>query len=113
MQRRIHRAVITSEWAHCGDHGDTHAPKKHPVIPFLIITLLAAPLTLAKDPAPPAATDPASVKAQAASKKGLDYLMTQRQPDFSWQKTGEFPAMTALVLKAYMMRAMTRRCVSR
>jgi squalene-hopene/tetraprenyl-beta-curcumene cyclase len=56
----------------------------------------------ARDPAPAPMTDPASVKADAAIKKGLDYLKTQQQPDGGWQKMGEFPAMTALVLKAYM-----------
>jgi squalene-hopene/tetraprenyl-beta-curcumene cyclase len=56
----------------------------------------------AKDPAPPAATDPASVKAQGVIDKGLSYLKTQQQPDGSWQKAGEPPAVSALVLKAYM-----------
>ncbi len=47
-------------------------------------------------------TDPAADKAQASIDKGLAYLKTQQQPDNSWQKTGEPPAVTALVLKAFM-----------
>jgi squalene-hopene/tetraprenyl-beta-curcumene cyclase len=58
--------------------------------------------SFAKDPAPPAATDPMSVKAQALNDKAFAYLKTQQQADGSWQKIGEPPAVTALVLKAYM-----------
>ena len=50
----------------------------------------------AKDPAAPA--DPATLKAQASVAKGLDYLKTQQQPDGSWEKLGEPPAVTALAL---------------
>jgi squalene-hopene/tetraprenyl-beta-curcumene cyclase len=47
-------------------------------------------------------TDPASVQAQAAVDKALNYLKTQQQPDGTWQKPGDPPAVTALVLKCYM-----------
>jgi squalene-hopene/tetraprenyl-beta-curcumene cyclase len=46
--------------------------------------------------------DPSTTKAQAVVQKGLDYLKTQQQPDGSWEKIGEPPAVTALALKAFM-----------
>ena len=57
---------------------------------------------LAKDPAPPAATDPTSVKAMSLVNKAFSFLKAQQQPDGSWQRAGEPPAVTALVLKSFM-----------
>jgi squalene-hopene/tetraprenyl-beta-curcumene cyclase len=47
------------------------------------------------------AEDP-SAQAQAAIDKGLEYLKTQQKPDHSWQRESDPPAITAIVLKAYM-----------
>ncbi len=41
-------------------------------------------------------------KAQGVIDKGLAYLKAHQQPDGSWQAAGEPPALTALVLKAFM-----------
>lgn len=70
-----------------------------------VVSLLALAMTIkafGKVPAPTPPTDPAALKAQALVAKGLDYLKTQQQPDGSWEKMGEPPAVTALVLKAFM-----------
>ncbi len=67
----------------------------------LTLAMMSA-TAMARDPAPTAATDPASVKAQAVIDKGLNFLKTQQQPDGSWQNIGEPPALSALVLKAFM-----------
>lgn len=40
--------------------------------------------------------------ANATLEKGLGYLKSQQQPDGSWQKKSEPPAMTALVLRTFM-----------
>ena len=45
--------------------------------------------------------DPAS-DAQVTIDKGLAYLKTQQKPDGSWERPGDPPAITALVLKAFM-----------
>ena len=45
--------------------------------------------------------NPAS-DAQASIDKGLTYLKAQQKPDGSWQRLGDPPAITALVLKAFM-----------
>jgi squalene-hopene/tetraprenyl-beta-curcumene cyclase len=68
----------------------------------ILLALALASTALAKAPVPPPATDPASIKAQTVLDKGLVYLKTLQQPDGSWQKAGEPPAVTALVLKCYM-----------
>jgi squalene-hopene/tetraprenyl-beta-curcumene cyclase len=47
------------------------------------------------------ADDP-TTKAQALIDKGLDYLKTQQKPDHSWQRDSDPPAVTAIVLKAFM-----------
>jgi squalene-hopene/tetraprenyl-beta-curcumene cyclase len=66
----------------------------------LLLTIVCLPVAAIAKDAP--ATDPASVKAQAAVDKALNYLKIQQQPDGSWEKIGEPPAITALVLKAFM-----------
>ena len=48
-----------------------------------------------------ASTDPAA-NAQAVADKALAYLKTQQKPDGSWQTEKEPPAMTAIVLKAFV-----------
>src|SRR3954465_8373865 len=47
------------------------------------------------------AADP-SAQAQAAIDKGLEYLKTQQKPDHSWQRESDPPAISAIVLKAFM-----------
>ena len=47
------------------------------------------------------ADDP-TAKAQAMIDKGLDYLKTQQKPDHTWQRDSDPPAITAIVLKAFM-----------
>ncbi len=56
----------------------------------------------AKDPAAAVAVDSNIIQANVVVQKGLAYLKTQQQPDGSWQKLGEPPAVSALVLKAFM-----------
>ncbi len=60
--------------------------------------------TFAEPPAtaPTATTNPVVAKAQTLIDKGLDYLKSQQKPDDSWQNPGDQPAITALVLKAFM-----------
>ena len=40
-------------------------------------------------------------RVQATIDKGLTFLKSQQQPDGTWQKTGQPPALTALPLKAF------------
>src|SRR4051794_12490436 len=49
-----------------------------------------------------AATSETQDKAQAAIDKGLEYLKSQQKPDGSWERPGDPPAISALVLKAFM-----------
>jgi squalene-hopene/tetraprenyl-beta-curcumene cyclase len=46
--------------------------------------------------------DATSDRAQAAIDKGLAYLKSQQKPDGSWQNEKDPPAMTAVVLKAFV-----------
>jgi squalene-hopene/tetraprenyl-beta-curcumene cyclase len=64
-----------------------------------MIALAEAPATV---PATAAAANPLSNKAQAVIDKGLNYLKTQQKPDGSWERVGDPPAVSALVLKAFM-----------
>src|SRR5205814_7505354 len=43
-----------------------------------------------------------SERAQALIDKGLAYLKAQQEPDFSWQNESDQPAVTAIVLKAFL-----------
>lgn len=49
-----------------------------------------------------ASADP-SVEAQRVIDRALDYLKTQQQPDGSWQREKDPPAVTALVLRAFVL----------
>jgi squalene-hopene/tetraprenyl-beta-curcumene cyclase len=66
---------------------------------FVALLALAA-LTLAR-PAFAADAD-AAARTQAMIDKGLVYLKSQQKPDGSWQAENEPPAMTAIVLKAFV-----------
>src|SRR5690349_8431612 len=59
----------------------------------LLLTCLLAASARGDDPA---------VKAQALIDKGLDYLKTQQKPDHTWQRESDPPAISAIVLKAFM-----------
>lgn len=49
------------------------------------------------------ATQPAGLdQANALIQRGLDFLKSQQKEDGSWERPGDPPAMTALVLKAFM-----------
>jgi squalene-hopene/tetraprenyl-beta-curcumene cyclase len=61
----------------------------------IVLSLLLAPRVLGAD------TSPAD-KAQAAIDKGLEYLKAQQKPDGSWERPGDPPGISALVLKAFM-----------
>ena len=43
-----------------------------------------------------------TAKAQAQIDKALEYLKTQQKPDHTWQRDSDPPAITAIVLKAFM-----------
>jgi squalene-hopene/tetraprenyl-beta-curcumene cyclase len=68
-----------------------------------------APQASAADAAPSAASasaasarqDPAA-QAQVLIDKGLAYLKAQQKPDGGWQTDKDFPAMTAIVLRAFV-----------
>jgi squalene-hopene/tetraprenyl-beta-curcumene cyclase len=53
-------------------------------------------------PAASTATSPQSQQAQALIDKGLAYLKTQQKPDGSWQAEKDPPAVSAIVLKAFV-----------
>lgn len=62
-------------------------------------------MAMAFGPAWALAAEPATAPAEqvnAVINKGLDYLKTQQKPDFSWQNPSDPPAITAIVLKAFM-----------
>ena len=67
------------------------------------LRVTAAPEAPANQAAP-AAASPAVAKANAAVEKGLGYLKSQQQPDGGWQGKDEPPAMTAIVLKAFVQQ---------
>jgi squalene-hopene/tetraprenyl-beta-curcumene cyclase len=75
-----------------------HRPRRRLLIPLVVAALLG----LISAAAPTAQADETSDRAQAALDKGLAYLKTQQQPDGSWQTEKEPPAMTAVVLKAFV-----------
>ncbi|HXE53815.1 MAG TPA: prenyltransferase/squalene oxidase repeat-containing protein, partial [Tepidisphaeraceae bacterium] len=43
-----------------------------------------------------------SAQAEAMVEKGLDFLKAHQEPDGSWQQQNDFPAMTAITLKAFV-----------
>jgi squalene-hopene/tetraprenyl-beta-curcumene cyclase len=53
----------------------------------------------------PAAETPAAEQAQALIDKGLVYLKSQQKSDGGWQSQADPPAMTAIVLKAFVQDA--------
>src|SRR5579862_1347534 len=67
--------------------------------PMLLVLAFAVPPVMAADP------DPAAAKAAATIDKGLTYLKTQQKPDDSWERAGDPPAVSALVLKAFMQNS--------
>jgi squalene-hopene/tetraprenyl-beta-curcumene cyclase len=65
------------------------------IITAALVGLIATSSTLA-------ATSSTADKAQAAIDKGLEYLKSQQKPDGTWERPGDPPAISALVLKAFM-----------
>ena len=68
--------------------------------PAIVVALIAA-LCLAPVLPASAKGDP-SARAQKLIDSGLAYLKTQQKPDGSWQNEKDPPAMTAIVLKAFV-----------
>ncbi len=64
--------------------------------------LITSALLAACGLTPAAGAATTAEKAQAVVDRGLAYLKAHQQPDGSWQTAGEPPAITALVLKAFM-----------
>ena len=64
---------------------------------FLVLAFAVLPVM--------ADADPAADKAAATIEKGLIYLKTQQKPDNSWERAGDPPAVSALVLKAFMQNS--------
>jgi len=54
----------------------------------------------------PPAIEPSDARAAAQARslidRGLDYLKQHQQPDGSWQQPGDFPAITAIAIKAFV-----------
>jgi squalene-hopene/tetraprenyl-beta-curcumene cyclase len=69
------------------------------IIPAILFLAFSVPPALAE------VIDPAADKAAAAITKGLEYLKTQQKPDNSWERPGDPPAVSALVLKAFMQNS--------
>src|SRR5437762_8969539 len=67
---------------------------------MLVANVPAAEAASPKETASPA-TDPAA-RAQGMIDKGLAYLQSRQQPDGGWQEPTDQPAVTALVLKAFV-----------
>src|SRR4051812_26286823 len=65
----------------------------------------AATPDAARAPAPSATVSPQSQQAQALIDRGLAYLKSQQKPDGSWQTEKDPPAITAIVLKAFVQDA--------
>jgi squalene-hopene/tetraprenyl-beta-curcumene cyclase len=66
------------------------------------VLLAAATACLAPFAGSQAFADATSDEAQAAIDKGLAYLKSQQKPDGGWQTEKDPPAMTAVVLKAFV-----------
>ncbi len=70
-----------------------------------IALLLATALsTLANNDVTTQPSPPAD-RAEASIEKGLLYLKAHQNPDFGWQQPSDPPAITALVLKAFMQNS--------
>jgi squalene-hopene/tetraprenyl-beta-curcumene cyclase len=67
----------------------------------LLACAIATFLLIIAIPSPARADDP-SPQAQTLIDKGLDFLKTQQKPDHTWQRDSDPPAITAIVLKAFM-----------
>src|SRR3954447_999346 len=70
-------------------------------VTWLTPTASAADVPAAASASLAAQQDPAA-QAQALIDKGLAYLKAQQKPDGGWQTDKEFPAMTAIVLRAFV-----------
>lgn len=68
-------------------------------LPPILLVLAFAVLPVMAD------ADPAAEKAAVTIDKGLMYLKTQQKPDNSWERAGDPPAVSALVLKAFMQNS--------
>src|SRR3954451_13606496 len=60
---------------------------------LMLLVMLFVSVVRAEDPA---------TQAQAAIDKGLEFLKSKQRPDHTWQAENEPPAMTAIVLKAFL-----------
>lgn len=73
------------------------------VLGFVLCGAVAyAPAARAADAEIKPAPQGSPAQADRVISKGLEYLKTQQHPDFSWQTPSDPPAITAIVLKAYM-----------
>jgi squalene-hopene/tetraprenyl-beta-curcumene cyclase len=75
--------------------------KKTALAVFALICGMTLSLPRPAQAAPTDSQD-AAARAQAMIDRGLAYLKTQQQPDGGWQKPMDQPAITALVLKAFV-----------
>jgi squalene-hopene/tetraprenyl-beta-curcumene cyclase len=77
----------------------------HPLVLGAVIGLSGAYGALVQADPPALRTalpDTPETHAELAIDKGLSWLKGQQKPDFSWQEKSDPPAITAIVLKAYM-----------
>lgn len=66
------------------------------------LTLLSVAVASPLLAVPARAAEDAATKGQALVEKGLAYLKSQQKPDGGWQEKEEPPAITAIVLKAFV-----------
>src|SRR5688572_23201569 len=60
-------------------------------------------LVLVTATAAPGRSPPPASKTQLTMVRGLEYLRSQQQPDGGWQKENDPPAITALVVRAFVL----------
>src|SRR4051812_35044448 len=69
---------------------------------FMIASVAFASIARAADAPATQPSSDAAARAQATIDKALAYLKSQQKPDHSWQGESDQPAVTAIVIKAFL-----------